>query len=242
VVVRDELEVARQLQRELLPERAPEVPGYRFSFSYSTANTIGGDYYDFLTLDDGRLVLLMGDASGHGIAAGLVMAVASSTLGLAFDDGDDPAAAALLVNRALCRVGTRRSFMTLFCGVLEPTTGRLRLVTAGHPYPLLRSADQTISELGSGSLPLGIRRDLQLEVHESVVGRGDLLLLSTDGVVETLDPSGASYGFDRLRDILAAGGSCREVHDRVLEDVDSFRGDEPIHDDRSLVVIERLGA
>jgi hypothetical protein len=80
VVVRDELEVARELQRELLPRAAPPVPGYDFAFSYRTANTIGGDYYDFLVLDDGRLVVVMGDASGHGISAGLLMAIANSAL------------------------------------------------------------------------------------------------------------------------------------------------------------------
>ncbi len=91
VVVRDELEVARELQRELLPRQAPEVPGYEFAFSYRTANTIGGDYYDFLPLEDGRLVVLMGDASGHGIAAGLLMAIANSALKLGFDADPDPA-------------------------------------------------------------------------------------------------------------------------------------------------------
>jgi hypothetical protein len=124
VVVRDELEVARELQRELLPREAPDVPGFDFAFSYRTANTIGGDYYDFLELDDGRLVVVMGDASGHGIAAGLLMAIASSALKLGFDADPDPARAAGLVNRALCRTGGRRAFMTLFCGVLEPAPPR----------------------------------------------------------------------------------------------------------------------
>jgi hypothetical protein len=135
VVVRDELEVARELQRELLPRAAPPVPGYDFAFSYRTANTIGGDYYDFLVLDDGRLVVVMGDASGHGISAGLLMAIANSALKLGFDSDPDPVSVAGLVNRALCRTGGRRAFMTLFCGVLEPETGRLRFVCAGHPTP-----------------------------------------------------------------------------------------------------------
>jgi hypothetical protein len=239
VVVRDELEVARALQRELLPRQAPAVPSYDFAFSYQTANTIGGDYYDFLELQDGRLVLVVGDASGHGIAAGLLMAIANSALKLGFDADPDPVAVARLVNRALCRTGGRRAFMTLFCGVLEPQTGRLQFVCAGHPFPLLRHAGGEISELGTGALPLGIRMEFGLESDEAVIAPGDTLLLYTDGVVETLEPGGESYGFDRLREGLAPGGASQAIHDRVLRELDRFRGDEPVYDDRSLVVISR---
>jgi hypothetical protein len=239
VVVRDELEVARELQRELLPRAAPPVPGYDFAFSYRTANTIGGDYYDFLVLDDGRLVVVMGDASGHGISAGLLMAIANSALKLGFDSDPDPVSVAGLVNRALCRTGGRRAFMTLFCGVLEPETGRLRFVCAGHPFPFLRRADGGITELGTGALPLGIRLELELPLHEAVIDPGDTLLLYTDGVVETLDAAGESFGFDRLREGLAPGGSSRTVHDRILAGLDRFRAEEPVYDDRSLVVMRR---
>jgi hypothetical protein len=241
VVVRDELEVARGLQRELLPSRAPDVPGYEFAFSYRTANTIGGDFYDFIELDDGRLVVVVGDASGHGIAAGLLMAIANSALKLGFDANHDPAAAAGLVNRALCRTGGPRAFMTLFCGVLEPESGRFRFVCAGHPFPFLRRADGDVTELGTGSLPLGIRMELELELHESVIARGDTVLLYTDGVVETLNAPGESFGFERLRKGLLPGGSSQAIHDHVLRELDQFRGDEPVYDDCSLVVISRGG-
>ncbi len=239
VVVRDELEVARELQRELLPIEAPDVEGYSFAFSYRTANTIGGDYYDFFPLEDGRLAVITGDASGHGIAAGLVMAIAGSAIKLGFDRDPDPVAVATVVNRALCRTGGRRAFMTLFCGVLEPATGRLRFVCAGHPFPLLRRADGQIQELGEGCLPLGIRLELELEAHEAQIERGDTLLLYTDGVVETLSPSGESFGFERLSATLASGGTSRAIHDRVLGEVEAFRQDEPVLDDLSLVVVSR---
>ncbi len=239
VVVRDELEVARELQRELLPRQAPTVPGYEFAFSYRTANTIGGDYYDFISLEDGRVVLVMGDASGHGIAAGLLMAIANSALKLGFDTDPDPVAVASQVNRALCRTGGRRAFMTLFCGVLEPLSGRIDFVCAGHPFPFLRRADGSIAELGTGSLPLGIRVELELERQRAVIDPGVTLLLYTDGVVETLNPAGESFGFERLRQGLAEGGSSRTVHDRLVSELDCFRGDEPVYDDRSVVVVSR---
>ena len=167
------------------------------------------------------------------------MAIANSALKLGFDADPDPVAAAELVNRALCRTGGRRAFMTLFCGVLEPQSGRLQFVCAGHPFPLLRRADGEIIELGTGSLPLGIRMELALERYEAVIKPGDTLLLYTDGVVETLEPGGESYGFDRLREGLAPGGASQAIHDRVLRELDRFRGDEPVYDDCSLVVIAR---
>lgn len=239
VVVRDELEVARQLQRELLPFEQPSTEGYEFAFSYRTANTIGGDYYDFLPLADGRLAIVVGDASGHGIAAGLVMAIANSALKLGFDENPDPVSVGRLVNRALCRTGGSRAFMTLFCGVLEPASGRLDFICAGHPYPLLRRATGEILELGTGGLPLGIRYERELTAEQVRIEPGDTLLMFTDGVFETLDGAGDSFGFDRLQAALAPGGSSRAVHDRVIEQVDAFRGDEPLYDDSSLVVLRR---
>jgi hypothetical protein len=239
VVVRDELEVARELQREILPVEAPDIEGYSFAFSYRTANTIGGDYYDFFPLEDGRLAVITGDASGHGIAAGLLMAIAGSAIKLGFDVDPDPVAVTRVVNRALFRTGGPRAFMTLFCGVLEPESGRLRFVCAGHPFPLLRRADGEILELGVGCLPLGIRLGLEFEAHEVEIEPGDCLVLYTDGVVETLSPSGESFGFERLPAAVASGGTSQAVHDRVLSQVEAFRQGEPVLDDLSLVVITR---
>lgn len=129
--------------------------------------------------------------------------------------------------------------MTLFCGVLEPESGRLRFVCAGHPFPLLRRADGEILELGVGCLPLGIRLGLEFEAHEVEIEPGDCLVLYTDGVVETLSPSGESFGFERLPAAVASGGTSQAVHDRVLSQVEAFRQGEPVLDDLSLVVITR---
>jgi sigma-B regulation protein RsbU (phosphoserine phosphatase) len=129
--------------------------------------------------------------------------------------------------------------MTLFCGVLEPRSGRLDFVCAGHPFPLLRRADGSISELGSGALPLGIRPEIELARHEAILEEGSSLVLYTDGVVETLNGEGEDFGFERLRHELAFGGGSRQIHDRVVRELDRFRGDETVYDDRSLVVISR---
>jgi sigma-B regulation protein RsbU (phosphoserine phosphatase) len=103
----------------------------------------------------------------------------------------------------------------------------------------LRLADGSISELGSGALPLGIRQEIELEKHEAIVDKGASLLLYTDGVVETLNGEGDSFGFERLQQEFAHGGGCQQIHDRVVRELDVFRGDESVFDDRSLVVISR---
>jgi hypothetical protein len=240
VRVRDELEVARDLQRQLLPGAGPDLPGWAFAQSYRTANEIGGDYYDFLALPDDRLVIVAGDASGHGMAAGLLMVIAHTSLRLSADLDPRPEAAVPLLNRALASTGGRRAFLTLFYGLLEPATGRLDYVCAGHPFPLLRRLGGEVEELGTGSLPLGIRRELRIEPRSVVLGPGDLLLVHSDGLAEEVHPTtGEAFGFDRLRRLLAPGGDAREVHDRVLEAFDGFLAGESQRDDVSLVVVER---
>ena len=237
--VRDELEVARALQLELLPRTTPSLPGYDVAHSYRTANEVGGDYYDFLPLLDGRFVIVIGDASGHGMASGLLMAIANATLKLALDFDPAPEKVIALVNRVMCRTGNRRSFMTMFYGLLTPDGGRLEYVCAGHPFPLLRRADGSVVELGHGGLPLGIRNDLEIAPETVTIGRGDVLALYTDGLPEAPNHAGEAFGYDRVRTLVAAGGPPQTVHDRVLGTFRAFLGDEPLRDDACLVVIAR---
>jgi len=240
VRVRDELEVARQLQRDLLPDRAPEVAGWRFAHSYRTANEIGGDYYDFLPLPDGRLALVSGDASGHGMAAGLLMAIANATLQTAIAADPAPRAVAAQLNRTLCVTGGPRAFMTLFYGLLDPASGRLDYLCAGHPFPLLRRAVGGVEELGEGGLPLGLRPGLEAEPASTSLAPGDLLLLYTDGLPEALDAAGQAFGFDRLGGLLAQGGPAAAVHDRIAAALDHHTREAALADDVSVVVVERL--
>ena len=176
------------------------------------------------------------------IAAGLLMAIASSALKLAIDLDPSPASVAGFVNRALCRSGGNRSFMTMFYGLLDPETGRMDYVSVGHPYPMLRRADGDVLELGEGGLPLGIREHLKSPIGSVEVAKGDQLLLFTDGIAETIYSTGADFGYERIRRALALGGSTTAIHDRIVRDMMSFQGDAVAHDDRSLVVISRAAA
>ena len=240
VLVRDELEVARQLQRDLLPTTAPDLAGYRIAHSYRTANEIGGDYYDFFPLPGGRYVLVIGDASGHGMAAGLLMATANAALKLATEVDPAPERVAALLNRVLVRTGDRRAFMSLFYGVLTPTSGEIEYVCAGHPFPLLRRASGAVEELGRGSLPLGIRDGLESAAATVTLERGDLLLLYSDGLPEAVNAAGEAFGYDALRQLLRVEGQPQAIHDRVLGALKAHVAGEPLKDDVSIVVVFRV--
>ena len=266
VLVRDELEVARGVQRDLMPKADPALPGYAFAHSYRTAAEVGGDFYDFISLADGRFAIAIGDASGHGMAAGLLMAIGGATLRTAVELDPDPESVVRLVHRALARERNRRGFMTLFYALLEPATGRMRYVSCAHPFPLLARADGTVEELGNGSLPLGLKSEPRAEVGETTIQPGDRLVLYTDGLPEAIgtppvsplpgakrpavadsaaageaaSTHGAAFGFGALRDLAATAGSARATHDRILARFARHVGDEPLADDLSLVVLERL--
>ncbi len=238
--VRDELEVARELQAALLPQDMPVVPGWSFAHSYRTANEVGGDYYDLMILADGRVGLIVGDASGHGMAAGLVMAIANTTLKTALDLDPAPERVAALLNRAIWRIGTKRTFMSIFYAVLDPRTGVLEYVSAGHPFPFIRREDGRIEELGSGGLPLGMRESLPLEARTVDLQPGDLLAFYTDGLAEAIDTAGRAFGYDRIAQILGEGGAPWAVHDQILASFDRHTRDEPLRDDLTLMVMLRL--
>ena len=241
VRVRDELEVARELQADLMPHVLPNVPGYLFAHSWRTANEVGGDYYDVKTLPDGRVALVVGDASGHGMAAGLVMAIADATLETAQDLDPAPERTLTLLNRTLCRTGNKRTFMSIFYALLDPGTGELDYVCAGHPFPLLRRDGGKVEELGCGGFPLGIREPLEFVRRKVVLNPGDVLLMYTDGLPEAVDPEGRqAFGYERIQNTLELGGTPQNVHDGILHSFDAHVGEEPIRDDLTLVVIARL--
>lgn len=240
VRVRDELEVARALQRELLPHSTPLLPGYRIRHAYRTANEVGGDYYDFALLQDGRVALVVGDASGHGMAAGLLMAIANSALKLALDLDPTPRAVLDVLNKSLLRIGGRQAFMSLFYGLLDPASGRLHWAIAGHPFPLLRRAAGNVEEVGAGGLPLGLRRDLEVPCGSTELFDGDLLVLYSDGLPEALDRAEQAFGYVRLRQLVEANNTPETAHEAILGAFDRHLAGAPLRDDFSLVVVGRM--
>jgi sigma-B regulation protein RsbU (phosphoserine phosphatase) len=172
------------------------------------------------------------------MAAGLLMAIANAALKLAIEVDPSPERVAALLNRVLCRTGDRRAFMSLFYGLLTPSSGHLEYVCAGHPFPLLRRTTGEVEELGRGGLPLGIRDVVELARAEVTLGTGDLVLLYSDGLRN--QAAREAFGFERLRDLLRVAAEPQAIHDRLLRALDTHLAGEPLTDDVSVVVVSRL--
>jgi sigma-B regulation protein RsbU (phosphoserine phosphatase) len=174
------------------------------------------------------------------MAAGLVMAIANATLKTALDLDPAPERVAALLNRAIYRIGNTRAFMSIFYALLDPETGVLSYVSAGHPFPFIRREDGRIEELGRGGLPLGMRENLRPETGMAELQPGDLLVFYTDGLAEAVDPASSAFSYERIADLLRTGGAPWSIHDRILAAFDSHIGDEPLRDDLTLLVMSRL--
>src|SRR5918997_3528339 len=200
--IEQELRVARQIQQELLPETTPALEGWRIATYYGPATEVGGDFYDFLELEDGRLGLVVGDATGHGMPAALVMATTRGMLRAVVQALESPGEVLARVNEALVAEIPPSTFVTCFYGVLDPENGRFRYANAGHNLPRRRHDGQA-EELRARGMPLGLIPGMSYEEKEAVLETGDSVLCYSDGMVEAHDPEGEMFGFPQLRRLVA---------------------------------------
>jgi serine phosphatase RsbU (regulator of sigma subunit) len=243
---RDELVMARQLQAELVPQSLPAIPGFELGAFNRVANTVGGDLYEFQPLENGGLAILFGDASGHGMAAGLVMAVAHTAWRLQLERDPSPEAVLATLNRVLCRLGTCRTSgpRQFFAGVsllLQPD-GSFVAAIAGHP-PVLRvgTGGTVLERFGRGAYPLGVKQAQAYEVETGRLGPGELLLLHSDGLSEARDADGREFGDGRILATLSRmpGRSAADVAAALSGEVLAFLGRRPVGDDVSIAVLRR---
>src|SRR5215468_4050512 len=226
---RDELELARELQSSLIPKTLPTLPDLDLGAYTRIANMVGGDIYDFVVLPDGRLAVLFGDASGHGMAAGLVMAVAHAAFRTQLETDPEPAAMIPAINRLLCRTGGKRSF---FAGVyiLAAPDGTLSIVVAGHPQPLrVDAGGHVVERVGRGAYPLGVRAEMCWPVETVRLAPGELLLLYSDGLPEARDNREVEFGEERIEGIvrLFAGASAQTLVTELSTEVTRYCGRVP---------------
>jgi len=238
---RDELDLARELQSSLIPKTLPAPPGFELGAYNRIANMVGGDIYDFVLLPDGRLAVLFGDASGHGMTAGLVMAVAHAAFRTQLETDPAPEAMFATLNRILCRTGGPRAFFGCVYLLLSPD-GSFTGSVAGHP-PVLRldGAGDVRERIGKGAYPLGVKTPLSWEVERGSIEAGQALLLHSDGLSEARDMTGAEFGEARIELSLRRVGTlpAPDLVAALARDVTSFCGREAPEDDVSISAIRR---
>jgi sigma-B regulation protein RsbU (phosphoserine phosphatase) len=240
-VTRD-LELAHKVQRGLLPPAPPKVPGYHFFDFYDAASQVGGDYYDYVELSDGRVAIVLGDVSGKGVSAALVMAKLSGEV--RFDLASAPTAAEALnrINASFCRSGWEDRFVTFVIAILDPAKHELTVANAGHMAPLLRTADGEVTALGDkvSGWVLGVSPSFEYEQTTHKLNPGDTVTLFTDGISEAMNEAGDLYTIERLTKQLALPAKdLSEIGRQILSDVKRFVGSRSQSDDMCLACFGR---
>ena len=239
--VEQELRVARSIQQASLPEEVPTLEGWQITPYYRPAREVGGDFYDFFELDDGRLGLLVGDATGKGVPAALVMASTRSMLRAVAQalGSSSPGEVLRRVNDSLVTDIPPSMFVTCFYCILDPENGSLRYANAGHDLPYLhRNGDA--EELRARGMPLGLIPGMDYEEKEIALDAGEAALFYSDGLVEAHDPKGEMFGFPRLRELVAQHGEERSLETYLLEELERFTGEGwEQEDDITLLTLRR---
>jgi serine phosphatase RsbU (regulator of sigma subunit) len=239
--IEQELRVARLIQQTLLPKSVPGLAGYDVAAYYRPAREVGGDFYDFLELEDGRLGLVVGDATGHGVPAALMMANTQSVLrAVAQRGGSEPGRILAEVNEVLLSYIPPSMFVTCFYAILDPRSGTLRYANAGHDLPYLWHGCDC-EELRARGMPLGLMPGMNYEEKEMALDTGEGVLFYSDGLVEAHNPEGEMFGFPRLRALVAQHAEEeRALRDFLMKELHSFTGEEwEQEDDITLVTLQR---
>src|ERR687896_970994 len=219
-----DLRVARSIQQASLPKEVPTLEGWQIAPYYRSAREVGGDFYDFHPLSEGRLGLAVGDATGKGVPAALVMSTTCGMLRLAAQSHTSPAEMLQGVNEVLFPNIPTNMFVTCFYAILEPNSGRLSYANAGHDLPYLHRNGEA-EELRARGMPLGLMPGMRYEEKQTLLQAGEAALFYSDGLVEAHDPEGEMFGFPRLRALVAEHGQQSSLGDFLLEGLHSFVGE-----------------
>jgi serine phosphatase RsbU (regulator of sigma subunit)/predicted ester cyclase len=240
--VEQELRVARRIQQASLPKGVPELEGWEIVPYYRPAREVGGDFYDFHLLSDDRVGLVIGDATGKGVPAALVMSTTCGMLRVAAQTSDSSSPGEVLqqVNEALAPNIATNTFVTCFYALLDLQSGRLTYANAGHDLPYLRRRGGGCEELRATGMPLGLMPGMSYEEKEIELDVGEGVFFYSDGLVEAHDPKGEMFGFPRLRELVAKHAEEAELGDYLLEELYSFVGEGwEQEDDITLLTLER---
>jgi serine phosphatase RsbU (regulator of sigma subunit)/pSer/pThr/pTyr-binding forkhead associated (FHA) protein len=236
----EDMRMAAEIQTGLLPREAPRLPGWDLVGCNRPCRTVGGDYYDF-ALDGERLLLALGDVSGKGTGAALLMTVLRAAVRAHWAEGSLSAAVAR-INRTVFQNVPSSKYVTFFLAALDPGTGRLAYVNAGHNPPLLLRHDGEVERLHEGGLVLGMFENVAYEDGVVEMRPGDRLVVYSDGVTETWSPEGEEFGEERLTELVLRGKplDAEGLQQSVLREIEQFEQGARATDDRTLVVLRRL--
>jgi serine phosphatase RsbU (regulator of sigma subunit)/anti-sigma regulatory factor (Ser/Thr protein kinase) len=234
-----EMRVATLIQQQFLPRELPNLAQWQIAAYYGPARAVGGDFYDFIEMRDGRIGIAVGDVTDKGVPAALVMARTHSVLRAEASRSDSPGEILARANALLEPEMPARMFVTCLFAILEPATGRIVMANAGHNLPYIRTDDGVI-ELRATGMPLGLLPGIQYEETQGVIAPGSNVLLYSDGLVEAHDPNQEMYGFPRLREEMKVDDAGSELLDRLLDTLHRFTGpDWEQEDDITLVTLRR---
>ncbi len=240
-LIEQELGLARTIQQASLPKEVPRLEGWQISPYYQPAREVGGDFYDFFDLEDGRVVVVVGDATGKGMPAALIAEATSNMLRAVAQalGSSSPGGVLSRVNETLLARIPDNMFVTCFYAILDPESGHLSYANAGHDLPYLwRGGD--CEELRARGMPLGLMPGMSYKEKETLLQAGEAALLYSDGLVEAHDPEGEMFGFPRLRARVAEHGGERSLGDFLLEELYSFVGESwEQEDDITLLTLRR---
>ena len=237
-----ELQTARRIQEALLPKAVPTLDGWQLATLYQPAREVGGDFYDFISLPDGRIGIVLGDVTDKGMPAALVMATTRSMLrAVATQQSVSPGQVLAHVNELLCPDLPSSMFVTCFYALLDPATGHLRYANAGQDLPYLRHPDGGVCELRATGMPLGLMPGMSYEEQDATLAPGDSILFYSDGLVEAHNPEHEMFGFPRLMALLGGHADGTPPIVFLLGELTSFTGTEwEQEDDITLVALLRL--
>ena len=236
-----EMRVATLIQQQFLPHELPKLPGWQVAAYYGPARAVGGDFYDFIELPEGRIGIVVGDVTDKGVPAALVMARTQSVLRGEAPRFGSPGEVLRRANEILLPEMPARMFVTCLYLVLEPATGRVVYANAGHLPPYVRTVNGVV-ELRATGMPLGLLPSMTYEEKETTIDPRQGVLLYSDGVIEAHGPDGTMFGFPRLRELMARERPTSELLNYVLEQLHDFTGrgwDQ--EDDITMVALERTG-
>jgi sigma-B regulation protein RsbU (phosphoserine phosphatase) len=233
-----ELELAAAIQRQILPRDLPVVAGLEIAARNVPTRQVGGDYFDFFPLSGGRLAFLVADVSGKGVPAALLVSTVHAAVHLQIDEAKTVAELIGRIDRHLQKYAATRKFLTCFFGLIEPDSGMLRYVSAGHNPALLRRASGSIEQIKATGVPIGMFPNSSWREETVAIERGDLLCVYSDGITEALDAADEEFGLDRLGRLMSAGAP-GEICENVFEAVEAFAGDVAQYDDQTLLLLKR---